>query len=123
MDFAAIHKQAHEAGHAAATGMTPTPMIVGTAIGLSDRIDPTKPTYFVDDGVCGFAWIAFKGNTAWGRWAKKQGLARSHYPSGLCIWVRDYNQSMQRKEAYANAYARVLQANGITDAYPGSRMD
>lgn len=122
MNFQAIHDQAHAAGHAAATGMTPTPMVVGTAIGFSNQLDRTKPTYLVEDGVCGFAWVAFAGNTAWGRWAKKAGIARAHYPKGLCVWVRDYNQSMQRKEAYATAYAQVLRDNGI-DAYPGSRMD
>ena len=31
-------------------------------------------------------------------------------------------QSIERKEAYAAAYAAVLKANGI-DAYPNSRLD
>ena len=81
-----------------------------------------RPIEIVDDGACGFAWIAFPGNTAFGRWAKKQGLARSHYPSGLCIWVSEFGQSVERKAAYSGAFAQVLRNAGI-DCHAGSRLD
>lgn len=122
MDYSALFAKADAAGKAAANGCQPTPMIVGTAKGFSNEIDFRQPTYFVADGVCGFAWVSFAGNTAWGRWAKKAKLARSGYPKGLQIWISDYGQSMQLKEAYARAFAAVLQDAGI-DAYAGSRMD
>lgn len=122
-DFSAIVDEAEAAGNAAAARCVPTPMIVGSpSTPFGNDIDPNKPTYFVADGVCGFAWVSFAGNTSFGRWMKKTGKARDHYPKGLCVWVRDYNQSMQLKEAYAEAYAAVLRKHDI-EAYAGSRMD
>lgn len=41
---------------------------------------------------------------------------------GLQYWVSQGGQSMQRKEAFARAFASVLKANGI-DAFADSRMD
>lgn len=115
-NFASIYKLADDAGKAAAETCSPVPMIVS----WSKNGVPQKE--YVADGVCGFAWVQFAGNTAWGRWAKKMGYARPSYPKGLSIWVSDYNQSMQRKEAYARAFANVLKNSGI-DAYAQSRMD
>ena len=108
-----IIDKAYKAGIEAGKNARPIPMYV---------IDQGIPIDRIDDGACGFAWIAFAGNTAFGKWAKKQGLARSHYPSGLCIWVSEFGQSVDRKDAFAGAYAKVLKDNGI-DAYSGSRLD
>jgi hypothetical protein len=108
-----IINQAYKAGIEAGKNARPIPMYV---------IDQGIPIDRIDDGACGFAWVNFAGNTAFGKWAKKQGLARSHYPSGLCIWVSEFGQSVDRKEAFAGAYAKVLKDNGI-DAYAGSRLD
>lgn len=122
-NFEALYNKANEAGKAAVAGFTPTPMVVGTASSFfSDKIDHNKPVYTVPDGVCGFAWIKFKGNTPFGKWAKKTGIAKPGYPNGLQIWVSAYNQSMEKKEQYAQAFAKVLKENGI-DAYADSRMD
>lgn len=123
--FEMLYEKAHAAGKAAAAAMTPTPMIVGDAKGIfSNEIDYSKPTYYVADGVCGFAWINIKPATsAFARWLKKKKLARrDEYYGGLTIWVSDYNQSMERKSAYAGAFTRVLNDNGIK-AYSMSRMD
>jgi hypothetical protein len=49
-------------------------------------------------------------------------IGRKNYGSGWCISVRDFNQSLTRKEVYAHAFAEVLRANGV-DAYVDSRMD
>jgi hypothetical protein len=111
--FQDIVEKAYKAGIEAGKNARPIPMYI---------IDQGIPIDRIDDGACGFAWIAFPGNTSFGKWAKKQGLARSHYPSGLCIWVSEFGQSVDRKEAFAGAYARVLKDNGI-DAYSGSRLD
>lgn len=113
-EFEALTAAAHAAGIKAGRECRPIPMVVCTAAGV--------PIECVDDGACGFAWIEFPGNTAFGRWAKKQGLARSHYPSGLCIWVSEFGQSIDRKESYAVAYARVLRDGGVK-AFAGSRLD
>lgn len=123
--FEALYIKAREAGLEAGNGSKPTPMIVGSpSTVFGDDIDPTKPTYFVEDGVCGFAWVNVKpGNSAFAKYLVKSGRAHSDsYYGGITIWVSDYNQSMQRKEAYAHAFAKVLSDAGIR-AYASSRMD
>tara|TARA_R110000868_G_scaffold23753_2_gene95035 strand:- start:1216 stop:1593 length:378 start_codon:yes stop_codon:yes gene_type:complete len=125
MNVSEIYEQARSAGYQAADAMTPTPMVVGSAKSLfSNEIDYDQPVEIVNDGVCGFAWINIK--PARGKFVNylksiKAGRTDSYY-GGYTVWVGEFNQSMQRKEAYAHAFSRVLSANGIT-AYPMSRMD
>jgi hypothetical protein len=122
-EFAALVAKAEAAGQAALVAATPTPMIVGEAVDLfSDKIDYAKPTYYVAEGACGFAWVWFKGNTPFGRAMKAAGKASEGYPTGLQVWVSEGGQSIARKEAYARAYATVLKEAGIT-AYAQSRLD
>jgi hypothetical protein len=125
--YEVIVARARAAGREAGLKCRPTPMVVFTPVGIlagkgGEVVDLTKPVYFVDDGACGFAWIQFPANTAFGRWAKKAGIATKAYPTGLWIWVNEFGQSVERKEAYASAFARVLQSHGI-DCYAGSRLD
>ena len=110
-DFQSLYNAADAAGRAAAESVVPVPIIV--------KGYEHQP---IMDGLCGFASIRFPGNTAWGRWAKKQGIASKAYPKGLMIWVRGYGQSVTRKESYAIAFANVLRDNGVK-AYAESRLD
>jgi hypothetical protein len=122
-DYAALYAAADAAGKQAAEAATPTPIIVGEETSpFSGQVDYTKPTYFVSEGLCGFAWVSFKGNTGFGRWAKKTGKAKPAYGGGLRVSVFGYNQSVTRKEAYAQAFAAVLREAGVT-AYAESRLD
>ena len=58
---ATVYAEAHSAGMAAGNGCTPTPMVVGTpTTPLGNDIDYDKETYYVADGMCGFAWINIK---------------------------------------------------------------
>lgn len=114
-NFASIHSAAHAAGMQALEANNPTPMVVSETCG-------ERRQWYVSEGACGFAWVEFAGNTAWGRWAKKSGIASSHYPSGLCLWVSEGGQSVERKEAYARAYAQALRDSGIK-ARANSRLD
>lgn len=112
--------KAHEAGLDAGFACRPTPMIV------TDEV--RKQSWRVDGGACGFAWITFKGNTTFGRWASKAtglpcGRIGDGYPTGKQVWVSEFGQSVDRKEAYARAFAKVLRDGGVTDAYAGSRLD
>lgn len=111
-EFQRLYWEADKAGVEAAVKAMPTPMVVSGG----------GKEYYVSEGACGFAWIKFAGNTPWGRWAKQNGIARSSYPKGLQIWVSEFGQSMDRKAAYAYAFAKVLQSAGI-EAYAQSRMD
>lgn len=117
----ALHSKAHAAGMAAGGAHTPTPMGVVQA-DIFGKPLPGAHVEVVRSGVCGFAWVSFKGNTSFGRAMKKAGLARPAYGGGLQLWVGEFGQSMERKEQYARAYAAVLREAGI-DAYAGSRMD
>ena len=120
-----IYTEAHSAGMAAGHGCTPTPMVVGTpTTPLGDDIDYTKDTYYVADGLCGFAWINIKpARGKFVTWLKKADIGRKdNYYGGYTIWVSEFGQSVTRKENYARAFAKVLGDNGIT-AYNMSRLD
>lgn len=120
--FDQIYNEAHAAGYAAGQAFKPTPMIVSEADLLTGQPLAGGQSWRVNDGVCGFAGIKFKGNTPWGRWALKAHIARKDHPTGLRINVSMFGQSMQRKEAYAQAFVEVLKKHGI-EAYADSRMD
>ena len=120
-----IYTEAHSAGIAAGNGCTPTPMVVGSpTTPLGNDIDYSKDTYYVSDGVCGFAWVNIKpARGAFVKYLKENNIGRKDsYYGGYTVWVSEFGQSMARKENYARAFTQVLDANGIT-AYNMSRMD
>ena len=123
-DHDLVWAKAHDAGHDAAEACKPRAMTVGTAKSLfDDSFDTSKPVYHEPEGVCGFAWVNWKGNTSWGRWTASENLSRKDgYYGGQTYWIHDYGQSMERKQAYAHAFAAVLNEHGIK-ATPMSRMD
>jgi hypothetical protein len=64
--------------------------------------------------VCGFAWITIHpGTSAAAKYAKAHFQAHPAHRGGMQISVGLFNQSMERKERYADAFARVLQEAGI----------
>lgn len=124
-ECARIYKEADAAGCAAAEAAVPTPMIVGTpTTPLGNDIDFKKQTYFVAEGLCGFAWVKiFPARGAFVNYLKKAGIGSTNsYEGGYDIWVSGYGQSVTRKEAYAGAFAKVLNDYGI-NAYGQSRLD
>lgn len=129
VNWDSVWADAQAAAAKAAAACVPQPMIVGDAIGLSDQIDYSKPTYYVAGGVCGFASINVKGNTSFGRWAKKVGIGRKAYYGGIDISsykIHDVggqlSQSLAIKQAICGAAADVLRQNGV-DVHVDSRMD
>lgn len=120
--LAGIFVAAVAAGEAALEAAKPTPMAIVEADILTGEPKVGARRLVIDEGPCGFAWVVFPGNTAFGRHMKKHGHARKAYGGGLQYWVSQGGQSMQRKEAFARAFASVLKANGI-DAFADSRMD
>lgn len=104
--FQQLYDKAHEAGMKAGKAVGVVPMVVGDG----------QRTYFVEDGACGFAWIvAGDGRSPFVKWLVKKGY-------GQRIWVHEFNQSIQRKEAYAYAFSEVLREAGIK-SYSDSRLD
>ena len=75
--------EASEAAEASVKACRPAPIIVGEAIGLSNEIDETKPTYYIEGGVCGFASVVIKparGNIV--AELKKRKIGSAHYGGG-----------------------------------------
>lgn len=150
--YASALAEALQAGAQAGTGATPRPMVVGSPKNLVGSLvggndggfDPEQPTYYVADGVCGFAWLQVKGRQ-FNNWLTGTVASASpasevlagygelvseprpdSYYGGVSVWVRGYGQSMQRKEAFAGAVARSLSAanlEGLDTVYSMSRMD
>ena len=123
MNEQSIYQQAHYAGNVAVEMATVTPMVVQQrANPLNDNSELVRE-YFVSDGVCGFASVNVKpANSKFAKFLVANGLGRKAYNGGVSMSVRDFNQSLQKKEAYAYAFARVLNEHGIK-AYVDSRMD
>ena len=104
-----LHMLANTSGKLRAKACTPEVMVVN---GVSYA-----------QGVCGFAWVVFAGNTSFGKYMLECGLASKRYGSpGLSMWISEYGQSYEKKRAYAQGYASVLQAHGLK-SHSGSRMD
>jgi hypothetical protein len=107
--FERILDEAIKAGIEAGEKTTPTPM----------QIKGYEP---IMDGVCGFASVNIAGNTAFGRWIKKNGHGRKAYSGGLNISIRHFNQSYEQKMAMANRMVWILRACGIKATAEG-RLD
>lgn len=122
MENSEIFALADAAGKAAAAAKVPVPMIVGAGAILVNGERVLDRSYVEADGACGFAWVVVPGNSSFGKYLKRERGARKGYPSGIHLWISDYDQSMARKEAYARAFADVARGAGV-DAYAGSRMD
>jgi len=73
-------------------------------------------------GMCGFAWVEFSGRDPFAKWLQTRGLASKGYPKGLHYWVHEYNQSYERKRAYAIELCQQLARYGIV-ARANSRLD
>ena len=120
----ALYAKAHAAGMAAGNACVPVPMVVlHRADPLNDNSPVVKRYAPVMGGVCGFAWIKVRpARGSFYDYCKANGLGMKDYDGGWSIWAREFGQSMECKEAYAYAFAGVLNEAGIK-AYPMSRMD
>ena len=117
-------ERAHLMGMDAGRKVGVTPMVVGTPTEtFGSEIDHSKPTYFVEGGVCGFAGVVIKpARGKFVSYLKSLDMGHKHYYGGYYVPVRVFGQSLTRKEAYAEAYAKVLREEGMS-CYVDSRMD
>jgi hypothetical protein len=123
MQVTELFQAAHNAGNVAVQAATIAPMIVQQRANPLNDNSEVQRQWLVNDGVCGFASVIVKpANCKFAKYLQEQGLGRKHYYGGLSMSVRDFNQSLQKKEAYAYAFAKVLEQNGVK-AYVESRMD
>lgn len=118
VDWQAVYDRAHQAGMQAGANAIPVPMVV------QDDSSKVVKQWHVPDGVCGFAWVVVKpGTHSFARWAAKNLDAKKDYYGGVTVkWVGEFNQSLERKEAYARAFCQVLNEAGVP-ASTRSRMD
>lgn len=127
-----MQRVSHEA---LATATPPTPMIVGSpSTPLGNDVDPNQKTWFVADGVCGFAWVVLdSGRTGFAQWIIKKGYGSKHYQwgggyKGVSIWPNsnrgfaETRQSLQLKEQVCRKIADYLRSEGVS-AYSESRID
>ncbi len=132
-DAKKIMEKAIEAGHRAMAECVPTPMVVGEHENPLNDNSPLKRAWFVSGGVCGFAWVKIPYNTPENRrfinqikkteyFGDRRGGISKAYEGGFQYWVSEGGQSMEKKEAFARGFAKVLAENGIK-CYVGSRMD
>lgn len=124
MNYENLYATAVAAGYEAAKKANPRPMVVQERSSPLDDGSPVVKEWLVPSGVCGFAWVNVKpGNSAFAKWLKAKGVARpDSYYGGVTIWVKEFGQSMELKEAYAYAMAKVMSEAGFK-AYANSRMD
>ena len=117
-------ERAHLNGMDAGRAASVTPMIVGSpSTPFGSDIDYSKKTYFVEGGACGFAGVVIKpARGKFVSYLKSIGIGNKHYYGGYYVSVREFGQSLARKEAYAEAYAKVLSEEGMR-CYVDSRMD
>ncbi len=121
-ECARIYKEAYAAGLQAGKEVGVPKFIVGDAIGLSNEIDYSKKTYVLE-GLCGFAWVNVSpARGAFVNYLKSIDAGHKGYYGGYEIWIREFGQSVDRKSAFAGAFAKVLNSYGI-NASAGSRLD
>jgi len=123
MQIESLYTQAHNAGNNAVTQTTITPIIVTQAANPLDDSSAVVNAWVVNDGVCGFASVIIKpANSKFAKFLIANQLGRKAYGGGVSMSIRDFNQSLTKKEAYAEGFAKVLRDNGI-NAWAESRMD
>jgi len=116
-----------EIATAAYKNAQPAPMAVYETAGLSDAPKPGGKSWYVSEGVCGFAWVTIHPATSsFARWLSKEKIGYKAYTGGWQIpmhfFVGQMGQSMERAEAAAHAVANLLCQEGI-DTHASSRMD
>ena len=121
-ECARIYKEAYAAGLQAGKEVGVPKFIVGDAIGLSNEIDYSKKTYVLE-GLCGFAWVNISpARGAFVTYLKSINEGHKAYYGGYEFFVHEFGQSVDRKSAFAGAFAKVLNSYGI-NASAGSRLD
>lgn len=121
---AALYKRAAAAGLAAGKAAAPTPMVVvQRANPFDDNSRIVRQYAPTMGGVCGFANIKIRPAVGpFVRYLKGKGIGSPAYQGGYAIYVHEFGQSLERKSAYAAAFAAVLTEAGL-NAYSESRMD
>lgn len=118
-----IYTEAYYAGMEAVRNCTPIPMIINAINNPLDDNSRITKQYYVSDGVCGFASVIIKpAKGSFVNYLKANNLGHSHYGGGYAYYVGVGNQSLTKKEVFAEAFCEVLRKYNI-NCYVDSRMD
>lgn len=122
-EFRRLWNTAKAAGLAAGERVRPEPMHVVQHANMADDSSPVVKAWEVSEGTCGFAWVVIRHATcSFARWLAKNGLGGRGYGGGCHVWIREHNQSLERKDMHAEAMAKVFKDAGLY-AIACSRMD
>ena len=131
-----IFAEAEEKANISALRGTPEPMIVREHKNTLDDNSPVEKEYFVEGGVCGFAWVHLpNARKPEAKFAKEHYRAYPHYDAGVrrtrgvAISASPKHsqdspliQSYEINMAWAKEFARVLNSHNI-EASAGGRID
>jgi hypothetical protein len=99
--WAALYEAAHNAGVVAAAKCAPTPMKI---------VDGE----LIMEGACGFAHVRVPdARKGFARWVVHSGKGRTSARAGAIIFASVESQSHDRAVAYAEAFAALLELNGV----------
>jgi len=122
--FQTAYDKAMIAGQIAGEKARPRAIVVSQHASVLDDKSPPIQQWYEPEGLCGFAWVRIvPGNSPFANWLKKNGHARKAYGGGVDIWIGDFGQSVERKEACARAIAETLRTELDVKAYAESRLD
>ena len=137
-DYTDLWDKANLAGKQAVATLNVRPLIVKEASNIfrnsfdqNDRLPSAdKPvvvnqdgttSWYVEEGDCGYAWIQIRPSSETGlrdcdfvKWLRAKDIGS--YWGNFKAWtisVDDYNQSMQKKKAFADAVVEILKGAGI----------
>jgi hypothetical protein len=117
--FNEIVKRAKAAGEAAGAAIRPAPLGHITVQACGD----TKH-FYEPHGACGFAWVVVKPNKgAFAKFLKDHAGFEKHYHGGISHWIHYGDQEVDRKYAYAKAYAAVIDEVDGYNVFAVSRLD
>jgi hypothetical protein len=110
-----LFRAAQETGRKAGFACVPTPVSFGIAADLTGN-EMVPGSEVVDmEGVCGCAWVVVRpGRCKFANWLKRNKLGSyDSHRKGVLISPKDFGQSLDRKRAWATAFAEVLNDAGI----------
>lgn len=117
--YALDYAEAETAGIEAANHANIVPMVVS---GMD--ANGNSMAWKVNGGVCGYAYVTLRpATTSFARWLVKEHGWRKAYEGGISLMVSDYNQSMGRKAAHAEAMAKSLKGKGYSGVDWFERID
>lgn len=119
----ALYDKANDAGLAAAKEVELPQFLITETNAFGEQKENAKQ--YIMNGLCGFAWVSIKpANMKFAKWmVQNAGARKDSYAGGVRFPIFGFEQSIDKKAAYAGAFAGVLQDAGMKKVYMDSRLD